>query len=81
MLIGEPEILARANEIAQRYGLSVEIPEGIQSVGVGGDERTYTPIVFLIGPFPGWEVIEKISSEISSTLPINRVTYQIAKAK
>lgn len=75
------ELLAKANEIAGKHGLSVEIPEDIQSVGVGGDERTYTPIAMLSGPFPGWEVIAQVSSEISSTLPINRVTYEFARKK
>lgn len=73
------EILARANEIVVPYELRAEIFEDpIRSVGVGGDERTYTPVINLIGSFPGYEILAKISSEISNTLPINRVTFQLA---
>lgn len=75
------EILSRVNEIVAPYKLVAEIFGGIRSVGVQGDERSYTPVVNLIGPFPGWETLDTIKSEISNTLPINRVTYQIAVKK
>lgn len=75
----EKEILKRANQIAEQHNLTAEIPEGIRSVGVGGDERSYTPVIILKlkGPFPGWDIINKISTEITNTLPINRVTLEI----
>ena len=72
------EILARANEITAPYELRAEIFEDIMSVGVGGDERTYTQVINLIGSFPGYKILAKISSEISNVLPINRVTFQLA---
>ncbi len=76
------ELTAKVNEIVAPYGLTAEIPLGINSVGVGGDERTYTPIVILIGEFPGYDVLDQLKSEICNTLPINRVTFQLAvKAK
>ena len=73
----ESEILERANKMASPHGLKAEIlGEDLFSVGVGGDQRSYTPIICLVGPFPGWDVIEKVSTQISNELPINRVTYQ-----
>ncbi len=73
----EKEILRKANEIVAPYGLRAEIFPDLLSVGVQGDNRTYTPIINLIGPHPGNEVLSKLSTEISNTLPINRVTIQI----
>lgn len=72
------EIVERVNVIVTPYGLEAEILEGINSVGVGGDNRTYTPVICLRGEFPGWEVLAKLSTEISNTLPINRVTFETA---
>lgn len=72
-------ILKTAGEIAGKWNLKAEIFENIFSVGVGGDEGTYMPVVNLVGPFPGHEIIEKISIEITNTLPVNRVTYQVAE--
>ena len=72
------EILRRANEIASPHGLRAEfLGSDLFSVGVGGDERSYTRVVNLIGTDPGDEVLAKISREISNTLPINRVTFEI----
>ncbi len=75
------EILKIATEIVVPYGLEVEIFPDIFSVGVQGDSRTYTPVVNLIGPFPGHEVLAKISTEISNTALVNRVTFQLAEKK
>lgn len=75
------EILAKANEIATRHGLSVEFLGNIQSVGVQGDNRTYTPVLVLVGLFPGWEIIEAVSTEITNTVDVNRVTYELARKK
>ncbi|TSC70583.1 MAG: hypothetical protein G01um101470_817 [Parcubacteria group bacterium Gr01-1014_70] len=71
------ELLAKVNEIVSPHGLRAEIFKDIYSVGVGGDERTYTLVANLIGPFSNWELLGDLSREISNTLPINRVTYQI----
>ena len=68
-------ILAEALKIASQFGLSAEIIE-VFSVGVGGDNRTYTPVVNVSGVFPGYDVLEKVSNEITNALPINRVTFE-----
>lgn len=47
------EILHQANEIVGEHGLVAELLEGVLSVGVGGDERTYLPVLCLRGSFPG----------------------------
>jgi GMP synthase PP-ATPase subunit len=73
------EIIRIANEIARPFNLKAEIFPDIYSVGVQGDEGTYSPVVNLVGPFPGNKALEKISNEITSRLPVNRVTIQIAK--
>ena len=75
------EILLKAEEIAAREDLKVEFLEDVQSVGVGGDDRTYTPVLVLIGPFPGWDVLAKISTEITNTVHVNKVTYELASRK
>ncbi len=72
------EIVRRANEIVAPYGLQAEILGDIHSVGVGGDHRTYTPVVNLIGTHPGDEVLARLSTEIGNKLPINRITFQFA---
>lgn len=77
--MSEEEILRISNEIATPYDLRAEIFPDIFSVGVQGDERTYSPVVNLIGPFPGHDVLDHISYEISSRTPVNRVTIEIAK--
>ena len=70
-------VLKVANKIAGKFGLQAEIIEDAFSVGVGGDMRTYTPVVNISGPFPGWDCLEKVSNEITNILPINRVTYEV----
>ncbi len=75
--MNDQEILQKANELVAPYGLRAEIFPDLFSVGVQGDGRTYTPIINLIGPHPGDEVLKKLSTEISNTLPVNRVTIQI----
>ena len=69
------ELLRKVNEIAAKYGLWAEFFPEVLSVGVQGDNRTYLPVVVLKGPFPGWDVIERVSTEIPNMLPVNRVTY------
>ncbi|TSC90553.1 MAG: hypothetical protein G01um10142_378 [Parcubacteria group bacterium Gr01-1014_2] len=73
------ELFKRANEIAAKHGLKAEFLGDMQSVGVRGDDRAYLPVVVLVGSFPGWDVLEKVSSEITNTLEIGRVTYEFAR--
>ena len=72
------EILQRVTEMVAPHGLRAEIFPGIFSVGVQGDDRTYTPVVNLIGPHPGNDVLATLGTRISNELPINRVTFEIA---
>lgn len=73
----EKEVQEMVVKIANKYELRASVPPGIRSVGVGGDERSYTPVVVLNGSaFPGWEVLERVSNEITNTCPINRVTWE-----
>ena len=71
------QILLKAEEIAARENLKVEFLGDVHSVGVGGDDRTYTPVLVLVGPFPGWDILEEISTEITNTVHVNRVTYEL----
>ena len=68
-----------ADKIAMQFNLTAEVFEGPRSVGVGGDMRTFTPVVNLIGDFPGHEVLATVSNRITSELPVNRVTFQLAR--
>lgn len=77
--MSEDEIACRANAIVAPYNLKAEILSGIQSVGVGGDERTVTAVINLIGPNPGNHVLANLSSKISNNLPVNRVTYELSR--
>jgi len=72
------EILTKANELASAYGLKAEfLSDDAFSVGVQGDQRTYTPVINLIGPWPGNDVLRRLSTEISNTVKVNRVTYSV----
>lgn len=71
------EVLRSVQEIAEKYGLTAELLPNAFSVGVGGDQRTYTPVVCLNGPFPGFDVLEKVSTEIGNMTSINRVTFDL----
>ncbi len=77
----EKEILEKAKDIVFGYGLSAEILEGAYSVGVGGDERTYMPVINIIGKFPGYKKLSKISEEITNTLNVNKVVFQLSGKK
>ena len=77
----DEEILEKANAIVASHDLMAEFLGDAHSVGVGGDNRTYTRVICLVGPFPGWDVLAQLSTEISNTLPINRVTYEMARRK
>lgn len=75
------EILRITNEIVGPHGLRAEFlgnPDEVRSVGVGGDFRTYTPILALIGLRPpDDETLARVSTEISNRTPVNRVTFQL----
>lgn len=75
------EILRIANEIVAPHGLRAEFlgdPENVKSVGVGGDFRTYTPVIVLVGPqHPGGEILAQVATEISNRTFVNRVTFQL----
>lgn len=77
--MGDNELLKKVNEIAAKHCLKAEFLGDVHSVGVRGDERAYLPVVVLVGPFPGWNVLEQVSSEITNTLEVGRVTYEFAR--
>lgn len=75
----EQELLRKANELVAPYRLKAEfLGDDVHSVGVQGDQRTYTRVINLIGEYPGADVLRKVSSEISGILRINRTTIEIS---
>ena len=80
--IKKKELLKKANRIVAPYGLRAEIFKGIISTGVTGDKRSRTPVINLVGLFPGYDVLTKVSNEITNSLEgkINRVTFQTAQS-
>ena len=56
----------------RKHNLKAAIPEGKFSAGVQGDNPTYTPVVMLFGKFPGYDVLEEISTKIANAVPVNR---------
>lgn len=75
----EQELARAANEMVREYGLRAEVFPGVRSVGVQGDDRTYTPAINLIGPHPGNQKLKEISTRLTNELRINRVTFQVAE--
>lgn len=77
------EILKKANEICAPHNIKAEFLGENKTVGVQGDNRTYTFVICLIfqEEFRNWEILEKLSNQISSELPINRITLEIARLK
>jgi GMP synthase PP-ATPase subunit len=71
------KILCRANEIVGNHKLEANFLEGVRAVGVQGDNRVYLPVMVLRGPFPGWEILGELSTQITNELPISHVTYDI----
>ena len=71
------KVLKSARKIAAEYGLDVEFLGDAMSVGVGGDDRTYTPVLVLIGPHPGDEQLSQLSTKLTNELPVNRVTFEL----
>jgi len=71
----DEDVLQKTNEIAGKHNLSAEILPEALSVGVQGDNRTYLPVIVLKGEFPGWDILRQVSTEITNTVNVNRVTY------
>ena len=73
------EILDIANEIVGVHGLRASFlgNADVRSVGVGGDNRTYTRVVVLEGLYPGDKVLADIATKICNRTAINRVTFDI----
>jgi len=80
-ILTEAEIVTRANEVVGPYGLRAEVMPDINSVGVQGDGRVYLPVLNLIGPMQTDDPrLPVLSSVLTNTLPISRVTLEIAMA-
>ncbi len=77
--MSEAEILETANEIVRLQGLRAEFLGDTHSVGVGGDNRSYTRIIVLLGSHPGHEVLASLSTKISNDTGINRITFELAR--
>jgi GMP synthase PP-ATPase subunit len=75
----DEELLAKVNTISLKHDLKAEFLSKAHTVGVRGDARSYLPTVVLVGAFPGWDVLEEISSEITNNLEIGKVTYELAR--
>ena len=69
--------LANINEIVSPYNLRAEIIAGIMRVGVRGDARAYLPVVNLIGPFPDYDILSDLSTQITNKFNIGGVTFQL----
>ncbi|OGZ71929.1 MAG: hypothetical protein A2908_02500 [Candidatus Staskawiczbacteria bacterium RIFCSPLOWO2_01_FULL_38_12b] len=73
------EVLQKANEIVNQYGLMAEFLSDAESVGVGGDCRTYTKIIVLFRPPIDHKTLASLSTKISNVTGINRVTFELAR--
>ncbi len=73
----ELEVLKVANEIVSPYGLRAEFLGDAYSVGVGGDSRSYTRVIVLIGSHPRNEILASLSTEIGNRTGINRITIEL----
>jgi GMP synthase (glutamine-hydrolysing) len=69
------------NTILKKYGLKSKVLP-IKSVGVQGDERTYRHPVVIFGKKVPWEILNKISTQLTNRFPeINRVLLGLMPAK
>lgn len=73
------EVLEVANEIVRPRGLKAEFFKDVYSVGVGGDFRTYTKVIVLVGPYPGNDTLSSLSTKIGNMTGINRITIELIK--
>lgn len=72
------EVLEMANNIVAPHGLRAEFLEGVCSVGVGGDCRTYTGVLVLIGEYPSSDILGSLATQIGNITHINRITIELA---
>jgi len=79
----DSEVLKVVGEIVNPHSLRAEFlgGEDVKSVGVGGDSRSYTRVIVLIGPHPGDEILASVATEISNRTGINRVTFELARKR
>ncbi len=79
LVMSDDEILRIANEIVAPHNLRAELfDENTQSVGGGGDHRTVSGVICLVGDQPDDDTLATLSAQISNRTPINRVTRQLA---
>lgn len=80
LISNSQEVIQRINKLCVPFGLTgVILP--IRSVGIQGDARSYKHPVALMGKFPGWDLLEQLSTQITNTIPeINRVVYTVRSA-
>mgnify|MGYP001570236776 CR=1 FL=1 len=73
-IIDALENILRRN--ADGHAINAMVPHGMFAVGVKGDARVYAPIVALTyDHFPGYDHLQRISQEITNSLPVSRVVY------
>ncbi len=74
----ELQAVEQASELVKEYALTAEmLPPETMSRGNQGDEPSYTRVINLKGAYPGDEALRRISTLISNTIPVNRVTFEI----
>ncbi len=74
-------LISDVRKIAQEHELEADYLGEIKSVGVMGDDRSYTPVIVLSGKFPGWDVLQQVSNKISNETLVNRVTFDFTPPK
>ncbi len=68
------ELRDRVRDVAREFGLDGDVLP-VRSVGVQGDERTYSPPAVLIGD-ASWEQLERASTRITNAIrEVNRVVW------
>lgn len=79
-------LIDKLGKYASGHGLDVEVLP-VKSVGVQGDERTYRHPAVIIGEPPasagqgGWELLNRLSINITNDKDINRVVHLLNKKK
>lgn len=76
-IVNAPEVTQRINKLSMPFGLKAVILP-LRSVGIQGDARSYKHPVALVGKFPGWDILEQLSTQMTNSVPeINRVVYTV----
>jgi GMP synthase PP-ATPase subunit len=70
------EALQLANTIVSPYGLKAEFIGENRSVGVGGDQRTYSRVIVLTRPYLDYQTLASLATEIGNLTGINRITIE-----